>query len=473
MRKRLAASALAGLLLLSGAEPASAASLHGDAITDDGQAGVGVQIEAGEPTGFTDNKPGAHLYAQVSWMKDRGLSVGYTDGSFGVGRNITRGELASLMYRYADPEAEADQTETDLLDVKPESTHLEAITWAAGAGLVHGYADRTFRPSRSITRGELSSMVHRYAGKPSPGIGGPTFPDVGHGSHSGAIAWLAGEGIIDGYEDGSFQPGQSITRGEVAKILHGYALQHEERPLVDLGGGVKIWAEKAEPGGRVSLNPDQVWTENSWPARLVPEYRDPYGPDPIADRGLPHPVSQQQVNGLPGVTVEPGEARIVWHGLDHADDAEMHTAREISFDLLWFGFGDLEIFWQDERPGTEVQAYYSTSAGLAWAESDAIWLQGEGWWWENDPGYAARVAVHEALHHLQFRLVDADGAPAGVNAVNASIASITGIATDPAHALLACVQDRLPGQDVLTDPRCTADPAWDAATTAIMQGRLP
>ncbi|MDQ5824280.1 MAG: S-layer homology domain-containing protein [Chloroflexota bacterium] len=88
-------------------------------------------------------------------------------------------------------------------------------------GVVSGYADGTFRPNAQVTRGQLSKMVANAAGYDED-VTGQTFSDVDPNSpFYPYIERLAKRGIIGGYSDGTFQPNNSVTRGQLAKIVSG------------------------------------------------------------------------------------------------------------------------------------------------------------------------------------------------------------------------------------------------------------
>lgn len=102
------------------------------------------------------------------------------------------------------------------------SVHLEAIDCAAWWQVFLGFDDGTFRPSRPITRAQFASTVARLVTAAGEELAsdGPSFPDVPAGStHEAAIRGLAEAGIIEGFADGTFGPGRSITRAQATSLL--------------------------------------------------------------------------------------------------------------------------------------------------------------------------------------------------------------------------------------------------------------
>lgn len=179
-------------------------------------------LQPEEPADFTDNTdPETWYYQPVRWMQLTGLSTGYVDGSFGTHRNITRGESLAFLYRYSGEEAVEDGT--TFRDVPENHPYYEAISWAESLDIAQGYADGTFKSGRQVTRGEFASFLYRAAA-PEPADGtAPAFPDVPEGStHQEAISWLASENLVVGYGNGEFRPERPILRAEVAKVLFGF-----------------------------------------------------------------------------------------------------------------------------------------------------------------------------------------------------------------------------------------------------------
>ena len=101
-------------------------------------------------------------------------------------------------------------------------THGAAIDCAAAYGLIGGFADGTFRPDVEVTRGQTAVIVARWL-RAATGLAlevpaEPQFSDV-TGNSAAAIESLAAIGIIAGREDGTFGPGEPLSRGQFAQVI--------------------------------------------------------------------------------------------------------------------------------------------------------------------------------------------------------------------------------------------------------------
>jgi 5'-nucleotidase len=173
---------------------------------------------------FSDNQPGMAYYSAIRWMQCAGLANGYRDGSFGKTRDTSRGETATILYRYLT-DRDIEVTAQAFPDVPAGHSHFRGIGWASAQQLVRGYVDGTFRPGRDITRGEFAIILFRASGEQGAFVPPTTgdFSDVpATDSAYAAVQWMASEGLATGYADGTFGARQDITRGEAAALLHRY-----------------------------------------------------------------------------------------------------------------------------------------------------------------------------------------------------------------------------------------------------------
>lgn len=103
----------------------------------------------------------------------------------------------------------------------PASKHFaEAVYNLEGRGIIGGYPDGTFKPGESITRGQAAAIIAKLVQLDMTNVKDPKFKDVrpANGYYK-AIAALADKGIISGYGDGRFGPNDKVTRAQMATIL--------------------------------------------------------------------------------------------------------------------------------------------------------------------------------------------------------------------------------------------------------------
>lgn len=139
---------------------------------------------------------------------------GYEDGSFKPDKAVTRAEFVKMIVELLDIPAST----ADFNDVTPGDWFYSYVGAASGAGLVNGDG-KNFNPNAVITRQDAAVIICR-ALKISGDLN-TEFTDAGEISDyaNASVGALAELGIINGYEDNSVRPLNSITRGETAKIL--------------------------------------------------------------------------------------------------------------------------------------------------------------------------------------------------------------------------------------------------------------
>jgi hypothetical protein len=105
-------------------------------------------------------------YDAIKWAADNGIALGFDDGTFGPNINVTREQMAALLYRYADYinaklpeeveyEAFADQTSISPYAVVP----VEALY---KANIIQGMENNRFEPMGNATRAQYAAVLHRY-----------------------------------------------------------------------------------------------------------------------------------------------------------------------------------------------------------------------------------------------------------------------------------------------------------------------
>ncbi|GGI02531.1 S-layer homology domain-containing protein [Egicoccus halophilus] len=164
----------------------------------------------------------AHTHAaSVTCLASWGV-VSPGDGPYRPDATATRAEFAAALHATLVAVGRAPTPATPaFLDVPTDHPDRAAIGALAGAGIVAGTTATTFVPDGAVTRGQLATLLvradGRVFGRQRPL--GPTFPDTRGSTHEDAVRRLVGTGVTQGYADGSYRPGASMTRGQLATFL--------------------------------------------------------------------------------------------------------------------------------------------------------------------------------------------------------------------------------------------------------------
>jgi hypothetical protein len=169
---------------------------------------------------FSDVNPSDYFYTPVMYLACHGIISGYADGTFRPFNNTTRAQLSKIIVLAEGWQLDCPQP-GHFSDVPPENPFFCYIETAYSHLIISGYADGTFRWGNNVTRGQLSKIVVLAEGWaddcPQPGH----FSDVPPTDTFFCYVETAfNHGIISGYADGTFRPGNSATRGQISKIVY-------------------------------------------------------------------------------------------------------------------------------------------------------------------------------------------------------------------------------------------------------------
>ena len=177
-------------------------------------------------TNFTDVEENGWYHTGVDFMVKNGFMNGVADDAFDVDGNLTRAQLVTILYRIAgEPESTATNPFADVADGQWYTT---AVIWAAENGIVKGVNTTTFAPNDQITREQIATILFRYAKaeKVEGKLAG--FPDAEKVSDyaADAMAWAVEQGLINGISESDgktyLAPQETATRAQIAVILMRY-----------------------------------------------------------------------------------------------------------------------------------------------------------------------------------------------------------------------------------------------------------
>ena len=181
-------------------------------------------VDLGSPACTTHGYPDVPAWVEqaVNWAHCGLLMSGYPDMTFRSDLDITRGQLARLLYRVAGTPDVSALPAHGLPDVP--SWIEDPVRWLVANSYMTGYPDRTFRPDLAVSRGQVTRATYRTQGS-IPGAPTHGFADV-PGWLTDSVSWATwdqdGTGpnppLMTGYPSGTFGPDRNITRAETARL---------------------------------------------------------------------------------------------------------------------------------------------------------------------------------------------------------------------------------------------------------------
>ena len=115
---------------------------------------------ANDTSAFSDVKTSAWYHEDVQYVSENGLMKGTGENLFSPDATTTRGMIVTILYRL---EGEPSPTGAcPFQDVASGKYYEKAITWAAENGIVSGFSADTFGPDQNITREQMAAILYRY-----------------------------------------------------------------------------------------------------------------------------------------------------------------------------------------------------------------------------------------------------------------------------------------------------------------------
>ena len=162
---------------------------------------------------------------------------GYADGTFRPDATITRAETCQLLTGLLVEKSGG--TDNAFTDVPDGAWYTGAVDEMTGFALVNGYEDGTFRPQQTITRAEFVTILSRFT---HTDIGTDMrFADVPatHWAYDAVQTALA-QGWVSGYPDGTFRPDATISRAEAVTILNRVLGRSADAAMAASGEGIRV-----------------------------------------------------------------------------------------------------------------------------------------------------------------------------------------------------------------------------------------
>lgn len=175
------------------------------------------------PFPFTDVPETMWYYDSVYYVYAHGLMNGTAATLFSPGNPTTRGMLVTILYRMEGSPQGAGWG--PFTDVTPGAYYAQPIAWAAWNSIVNGITSTTFAPDRNVTREQMAAILYRYTAWKEWDVSqqGNLFQFTDWQKVQTyartPLAWAVASGLIQGKENQRLDPGGPATRAEVATIL--------------------------------------------------------------------------------------------------------------------------------------------------------------------------------------------------------------------------------------------------------------
>ncbi len=171
---------------------------------------------------FQDVKANAWFFKSVQFVYEKGLFAGTSDTTFAPNETVSRAMLVTALHRLAGkPQAGANQFK----DVTNGMWYVDAVNWASEKQIVNGYGDGVFGPNDNVTREQMAVILYHYAKGKGYDISASgslsTFTDSNQISSwaEEPMKWAIGKGLLSGKGANVLDPSSTATRAEVATIL--------------------------------------------------------------------------------------------------------------------------------------------------------------------------------------------------------------------------------------------------------------
>lgn len=171
---------------------------------------------------FTDVSDSAWYADAVQYVYEKGMMNGTSETMFSPDETTTRAMIVTILHRL---ESEPTATASNFTDVAAGSYYADAVNWAAANGIVNGISEASFAPDNEITREQLAAILYRYAQFKGYDVTASndlsSYTDASQISNYAATAmqWANAEGLITGVTATTLNPQGSATRAQVATIL--------------------------------------------------------------------------------------------------------------------------------------------------------------------------------------------------------------------------------------------------------------
>jgi len=256
-----------------------------------------------EDTGFSDVDANAWYAEAVMYCREHNLMAGTGNDQFAPESNLTRAQLATVLYRIEGTPA---VTGTDAFTDTPDGAwYGDAVLWASQRELISGYGGGLFGPNDPVTREQMTTIFWRYAGSPAAGEASNYTDNASIAAYAvSAVNWASANSIVRPVSGGTFAPKSNATRAQVADALMNYDRSQQTTPtsptitndnfaLIN-GGTFQMGSPASEPERSSDETQHSVTVNSFYMARMElsqREYQAVMGSNPSEIKGDNLPVT--------------------------------------------------------------------------------------------------------------------------------------------------------------------------------------
>ena len=174
---------------------------------------------------FTNVTAASPAYDDIRYVYDNGIMIGMSDTTFGEDLPLTRGMIVTVLWRMeGKPDTGYAATFTD---VPAGEWYAGGVEWAASRGIVLGYGDGRYGPDDNVTREQLAVILFRYAklkgrdvsrGEDANILGFDDASDISDWAMT-AMRWACGTDVLNNGGTAAIRPAEAATRGEIAHAI--------------------------------------------------------------------------------------------------------------------------------------------------------------------------------------------------------------------------------------------------------------
>ena len=176
-------------------------------------------VSAAEHQPFTDVDSSHPYYQAIHDLSEQNVIAGFSDGEFKLGQTLTRAEASVIIYNLID--ARAEGIDMPFSDVKDTEWYTTPILALSNEGIISGYEDGTFKPNVAVTRAEFAAMLVNAFDLTRADVVDLEFTDLVDGAwYTSPIEVLYSHALIKGVAENTFAPNANIKRGDATWLTY-------------------------------------------------------------------------------------------------------------------------------------------------------------------------------------------------------------------------------------------------------------